>query len=79
MHVTAETRQHIRLENLPRTTLPADIERALRCERLVGVEDGEILGPAMHVLTPVQFNYSSSVSYQRAGPTLHCLIPTFCG
>ncbi|KAG8217758.1 hypothetical protein J3R82DRAFT_5919 [Butyriboletus roseoflavus] len=44
MHVTAETRRHIRLENLPRTTLPADIERALRRERLVGVENGEILG-----------------------------------
>lgn len=79
MHMSAETRRHIRLENLPRTTLPADIERALRRERLVGVEDGEILDPAMHVLTPLQSNYSSSVSYQRAGPTSHSLIPTFCG
>lgn len=53
MHITAETRRHIRLENLPRTTLPVDIERALRRERLVGVEDGEILEFDMHVLMPV--------------------------
>lgn len=77
-HMTAETRRHIRLENLSRTTLPADIERALRRQRLVGVEDGECLGPVIHVLTPVQFNHNSFVSYQRAGPTLHSLIPTFC-
>ena len=78
MYMTVETRRHIRLENLSRTVLPADIERALRRERLVGVEDGENPGPAMHVLTPVQFNYSCSVSYQHAGPTLHFPTPTFC-
>jgi len=78
MSVAAETRRHIRLENLSRTTLPADIERALSRERLVGVEDGESPGPAVHVLTPVQFNYSSSVSYQHAVPTLRSPIQTFC-
>ncbi|KAI9571292.1 hypothetical protein HD554DRAFT_2016868 [Boletus coccyginus] len=40
--MAAETRRHIRLENLSRTTLPADIERALRRERLVGVEDVQL-------------------------------------
>ncbi|KAF8136635.1 hypothetical protein EV363DRAFT_1395731 [Boletus edulis] len=34
-----EIRRYIRLENLSRTILPTDIERALRRERLVGVED----------------------------------------
>jgi len=42
MRMTAETRRHILLGNLPRTTLPADIERALRRERLVGVEDVQL-------------------------------------
>lgn len=75
--MTAETRRHIRLENLSRTTLPADIEKALRRERLIGVEDGEGPGSAVYALTPAQFNYSSFVSCQRAGPTLHYLILTF--
>jgi hypothetical protein len=78
MYMTAQPRRHIRLENLSRTTLPADIERVLRRERLVGVEDGENPGLVMPVLTPVQSNYSCSVSYQHAGPTLHSPTPTFC-
>lgn len=45
--MTAETRKHIRLENLSRTSLPADIERALRRTRFIGVEDGECLVPAV--------------------------------
>lgn len=79
MYMTAETRRHIRLENLPRTVLPVDVERALRRERLVGVEDGESPGCVIHILTPVQSNYSSSVSYQHAEPTSHSPIPTFYG
>ncbi|KAG9318723.1 hypothetical protein JVU11DRAFT_822 [Chiua virens] len=40
--LSTETRRHIRLENLSRTALPADIKRALRRERLVGVDDVQL-------------------------------------
>lgn len=72
MFMAAETRRHIRLENLSRTTLPADIERALRRERLVGVEDGKSPGPAVHVLyaSPVQLQLFRFLPTRRAYITL---------
>ncbi|KIK94300.1 hypothetical protein PAXRUDRAFT_104227, partial [Paxillus rubicundulus Ve08.2h10] len=38
----AESRRHILVANLPRTALPADIQRAIRRERLVGVDDVQL-------------------------------------
>jgi hypothetical protein len=47
--MAVESRRHILVGNLPRTALPADIQRTIRRERLVGVDDGEGLN-FVHVL-----------------------------
>ncbi|KAF9227614.1 hypothetical protein BS17DRAFT_693550, partial [Gyrodon lividus] len=40
--MTAETKRHILVENLPRTAFPADIRRAIRREKLVGIDDVQL-------------------------------------